>query len=275
MPTVMSGDVSIHFTCTGDGPPLVLIPGLASSSRSFDPVVPVLSTSYRVIAVDNRGTGGSDAPPGPYQIETMADDVARVIESLDIAPVAAVGLSMGGTILQSMLIDHRELLSAAVLLSTFPSYTAVQHAWLDGQLAVRKAASDPRAVAATGIAWVLTSAILGDHERLDAALRLRASDPQPTSYEAYAAHADATRNFDRRAELPTVGTPTLVVVGAEDVLTPVSQSVEIAELIPGSKLVVLSRGGHGVLLEYQTRTLAIITRFLEDVRGPAVGRRQL
>jgi len=263
----MSGEVSIHFTDTGDGPALVLIPGLGSSSRSFDPVVPVLSKSYRVIAVDNRGTGRSDAPPGPYRIETMADDVAHVIDSLGVAPVAAVGLSMGGTVLQSMLIDHRELLSAAVLLSTFPSYTAVQHAWLDAQLAVRRSSAGPLAVAAVGIAWVLTGSILGDHERLHAALELRASDPEPTGYEAYAAHAEATRTFDRRAELPTVTTPTLVVVGAEDVLTPVSQSVEIGELIPGSKLVVLPRGGHGVLLEYQSRTLAVVTRFLDEVRA--------
>lgn len=266
MPTVMSGDVSIYFNDLGDGPPLVLIPGLGSSSRSLDPIVSVLSKSYRIIAVDNRGTGRSDAPPGPYRVETMADDVARVIESLDVAPVAALGLSMGGTILQAMLIDRRELLSAAVLLSTFPSYTAVQHAWLDGQLAVRRT-GDPLAVAATGIAWVLTSSIAGDHERLHAALKLRADDPQPTSYESYAAHADATRNFDRRSELPAVTTPTLVVVGAEDILTPVSQSIEIAELIPGAKLVVLPRGGHGVLLEYQTRTLAVVTQWLEDVRA--------
>lgn len=269
MPTVMSGDVSIHFNDTGDGPPLVLIPGLGLSGRSFDPIVPVLSESYGVITVDNRGTGRSDAPPGPYRIETMADDVARVIESLGVAPVFAIGVSMGGTILQSMLIDHRELLSAAVLLSTFPSYTAVQHAWLDAQLAVRKSSSDPLSVAAAGIAWVLTGSILADHDRLYAALQLRASTPEPTGFEAYAAHAEATRTFDRRGELSTVNTPTLVLVGAEDVLTPVSQSIEIAELIPGSKLVVLPRGGHGVLIEYQARTLAAVGRFLDEVRASA------
>ncbi len=57
-------------------------------------------------------------------------------------------------------------------------------------------------------------------------------------------------------------TPTLVLVGAEDVLTPISQSVEMAELIPGAKLVVLPRGSHGMAVEYTPETVAAITAYL-------------
>ena len=70
-------------------------------------------------------------------------------------------------------------------------------------------------------------------------VKLAAKDPMPTSYEGYAAQAHAIRTFDRRHELAQVRTPTLVLVGAEDVLTPPGQSIDMARRIPGAELVIL------------------------------------
>jgi 3-oxoadipate enol-lactonase len=257
-----SAGVKLHYEITGSGPELLLISGLGASRRSWLPVLPQLSERHTCITLDNRGTGRSDVPPGPYSMEQLSDDAAALLAHLGLGPVRAVGWSMGGVILQAMLLDHPEAISRAVLLSTLPSYTDVQHPWLDGLLALRQAGVDPVVLGAAGIAWGFTPYTLTNHAAVAAALRLGAEDPEATSYAGFAAQAAGIRVFDRRAELHRVTAPTLVLVGAEDVLTPPSQAVEIAERIGGSKLTVLPRGGHGMIVEFPAPVLAAIEEFL-------------
>lgn len=259
-----SAGVTLHYEITGSGPELLLISGLGANCNAWAPVLPQLSERHTCVTFDNRGAGLSDVPPGPYTIEQMSDDTAALIRHLGIGPVPAVGWSMGGVILQSLLIDHPGSVSRAVLLSTLPSYTDVQHAWLDGLLALRAAGVDPVILGAAGIPWGFTPHTLANHSTAFAALMLARQDPEPTSNAGFAAQAQAIRVFDRRAELHAVDTPTLVLVGAEDVLTPPSQAIEIAERIPGARLTVLPRGSHGMIVEFPGPTLAAIEVFLAD-----------
>jgi 3-oxoadipate enol-lactonase len=272
VPHVSVNGISLYYEEVGSGPPLLLISGLGQSRIAYATVAPVLADRYRVITFDNRGTGRSDVPPGPYTIAEMAADAAALIDELDVGPVDAIGWSMGGVILQSMLIDHGDQLNRAVLLSTLPSYTEIQHPWLDGLLALREAGADPIVLGAAGVPWAFTPMMLVDHPRLRAMLELGAQDPEPTTYAGFAAQAAAIRAFDRRDELHQVRTPTLVLVGAEDVLTPPAQAVEMARRIPDADLVVLPRGSHGMLLEFPGPTLQAIEDFLAaPAPAPAAG----
>jgi pimeloyl-ACP methyl ester carboxylesterase len=262
MSTTTVNGVSLHYEVTGEGPPLLLIAGLGSSSVAWTAAAPRLATQFTVITVDNRGTGQSEAPPGPYAIDDLADDTAALVEFLGLGPVAAVGWSLGGSVLQSTLIRHGSVLSRAVLLNAFPSYTRVQDAWLDTGLALRRAGVDPVAIAVTGMPWGFTPRLLSDHAAVMAQAELSRLDPHPTTLAGFEAQAAGLRVYDSRPDLPRVQTPTLVLAGAEDVLTPVSQSVEMAELIPTATLQVLPRGGHGMVLEYPDDTLAAIVAHL-------------
>jgi pimeloyl-ACP methyl ester carboxylesterase len=263
VPHIKLDAFELFYEVVGEGPPLLLLSGLGASRLGFAPVVPALARRYRVITCDNRGTGRSGVPPGPYSIDQMAADTVALIEHLGVGPVAVIGWSLGGTIVQSLLIDHRELLTAAVLLSTLPCYSELQHCWLDSVLALRRMGIDPLLAATAGAPWIFTPSTLTNHDRAMRILRVRADDPEATSDEAFEAQAAAIRSFDRRAELATVTTPTLVLVGAEDILTPPRQSIEIAQHIPHATLEVLPRGGHGMLLEYPNPTLGAINSFLE------------
>ncbi|MEU4671340.1 alpha/beta hydrolase [Amycolatopsis sp. NPDC023774] len=262
MATATVNGVTLHYDAAGEGPPLLLIAGLGANSSAWAGAMPELSRRFTVITFDNRGVGRSAVPPGPYAVDTLADDAAALVEFLDLGPVAAVGWSLGASVLQSMLIRHGALLSKAVLLNGFPSYTPVQHAWLDAGLALRRADADPLAVGVIGMAWAFTARVLSDHETLAAQAKLAANDPYPTSLEGFEAQAAGLRVYDSRPDLPSALTPTLVLAGAEDVLTPVSQSVEMAALLPNASLRVLPRGGHAMLLEYPDDTLAAITDYL-------------
>ncbi|QRP46423.1 alpha/beta fold hydrolase [Amycolatopsis sp. FDAARGOS 1241] len=262
MATATVNGVSLHYETAGEGPPLLLIAGLGANSAAWAAAVPVLSRRFTVITFDNRGVGRSSVPPGPYPVDLLGDDAAALVTSLGLGPVAAVGWSLGASVLQSMLVRHGPLLSKAVLLNGFPSYTPIQDAWLDAGLALRRADADPLAVGVSGMAWVFTPRVLTDHETLVEQAKLAASDPYPTSLAGFEAQAAGLRVYDSRALLPIATTPTLVLAGAEDVLTPVSQSAEMAALLPHGSLRVLPRGGHAMLLEYPDDTLAAITAFL-------------
>jgi 3-oxoadipate enol-lactonase len=262
MPRLSVNGVTLHYEEAGSGPPLLLISGLGANRLSWVPVVPLLSDAFRCITFDNRGTGESDVPPGPYTIDQLADDTAALIDALGLAPVAAVGWSMGGSILQSLLINHSATIRRAVLLSTLPSYTDLQHGWLDALLTLRRANIDPLSLGIIGMPWGFTPRVLSNHPAAFTAAKLGAQNPYPTSLAGFEAQAQAIRVYDSRARLPEVATPTMVLVGAEDVLTPVHQSVEIASLIPNATLTVLPRGGHGMVIEYPDDTVRAIREFL-------------
>lgn len=264
MATITANGIRLHYEIEGEGPPLLLISGLGGHSGVWALVKPLLAPGRTLITFDNRGTGRSDVPDGPYTIDQMADDTAALIAALDLGPVDVVGWSLGGSVLQSLLIRHGERLRRAVLLNAFPSYTGVQHGWLDCLLALKRSEVSPLAQALFGGAWGFTPRFLFDHAALEAGTRYTVdNDPTPTTAEGLEAQAHGLRRYDSRARLPSVRTPTLVLIGAEDTLTPPAQSVEMASLIPGAQLRVLPRGGHAMVLEYTHDTVAAITAFLD------------
>src|SRR5262245_41077828 len=80
----------------GDGPPLVMIHGIANSPHIFDDFAPLLSTRFRVIAYARRGHGHSDAPTGPYGSDVLVGDLRELLDNLGIGHVSLLGWSMGG-----------------------------------------------------------------------------------------------------------------------------------------------------------------------------------
>ena len=134
--------------------------------------------------------------------------------------------------------------------------------WLDCILMLKRSAVPALAADMFKMAWGFTPRFLSDHEAVAASARAAGQDPTPVTAEGLEAQAHGLRRYDSRPDLPKVMTPTLVLVGAEDTLTPPAQSIEIAALIPDAKLQVLPRGGHGVVLEYTPDVVAAVTAFL-------------
>lgn len=256
--------VDIHYDIGGEGPVLMLISGLGNHAGAWAPVVERLRRDFRTLVFDNRGTGRSSAPHGPYPIDQLAGDAAALILHLGLGPVHAVGWSLGGSVLQSMLINHGGLLRSATLLNAFPNYTPLQHAWLDALIALRRSDAPPAAKASFVMPWGLTPLSLADHDKTMQAVAAALADPWPTGNQGFEAQAAGLRVYDSRADLPRVTTPTLVLTGAEDVLTPVSQSAEIASLIPAARLKVLGKGGHRMVVEYPEEVIRLVTEFVRE-----------
>ena len=108
------GDVKIHYTETGNGDPLLLIMGFGMPGDAWLGVLPFLE-GFRAIYFDNRGTGQSDKPEGPYTIEQMADDAAGILDHLRIERAHVYGVSMGGMIAQEFVLRHPRKVRSLVL----------------------------------------------------------------------------------------------------------------------------------------------------------------
>ena len=129
MPKAKINDVEMYYEVHGEGIPLAMISGYSGNIDDWDHLVPVvgtLSKHFKVITLDNRGTGRSSKPEGPYSIKTMADDVAVLLDYLEIEKTHVLGSSMGGMIAQELALRHKDKVDALVLVCTTPGGEAYQ-----------------------------------------------------------------------------------------------------------------------------------------------------
>ena len=115
MPYAETNGIRIYYETRGGGDPVVLIGGLGSTLESWSVQVPLYSERFRVITFDNRGSGRSDKPDHPYTIEQMADDVAGLLDFLEIPKAHFVGKSMGGMVAQWLGIKYPERVDRLVM----------------------------------------------------------------------------------------------------------------------------------------------------------------
>ncbi|MHC1730025.1 MAG: alpha/beta fold hydrolase [Syntrophobacteraceae bacterium] len=115
-------DVTLYYEINGEGQPLLFIHGLGLSTRDWEKQVDFFSRHYRVVTYDIRGHGRSEKPLGPYSIRQFADDATAFIQSLSIAPVHIVGLSMGGMIAFQMAVSTPELVKTLVIVNSGPEF---------------------------------------------------------------------------------------------------------------------------------------------------------
>src|SRR5277367_174151 len=116
MAEVQAGDVKLYYEVHGSGEPLLMIMGLGSSSATWSPeLVEELSTHFRTIIYDNRGTGRSDKPAIKYSLEMFARDAIAILDALKIERAHVFGVSMGGMIAQELALQHSSRLQTLTL----------------------------------------------------------------------------------------------------------------------------------------------------------------
>jgi 3-oxoadipate enol-lactonase len=241
MPYAMNGDVKLYWDEQGSGEPVLLIMGLGYPSDMWFRTRPVLNGRYRTIALDNRGVGKSDAPPGPYPISTMADDAAEVVKASGQEKVHVFGVSLGGMIAQELALRHPELVKSLVLGCTTaggPTATPADPAILAVLMA--RGNMTPEEGVRAMVPYIYDESTPEERIEEDLAVRLR-SFPAPHAYFAQVQGAGAFNSYDR---LPELSVKTLVIHGENDRLIPAANGRLLAERIAGAKLVMLANASH-------------------------------
>ena len=262
--------IDLHFTDQGEGQPVVLIHGWPLSCRSWESQVPALiEAGYRVITYDRRGFGQSSQPWQGYDYDTLAADLAALLDHLELTDAILIGFSMGGgEVVRYLSTFGADRVSKVVLASAVPPYLFKSDDNPDGGLDDAFIAGMIGEVSKDRMAF-LDEFLIGF---FSAGRKLKVS-PQQKAYAvglAAAASAKATIDCitawgrtDFRSDLAAVTVPTLVIHGDADNIVPNEVSGErTAEAIPGAVLVVLEDAPHGLLVSHPAEWNTAVLQFL-------------
>lgn len=225
-----------------DAPVVVLLHGFPLSRAMWEPQLGALAGPWRLVAPDARGVGASEVGDGQTTMETLVDDLFAVLDALGQGPVVGCGLSMGGYILLRALEREPGRFRAAVLCDTRAEADS-DEGRLSRAAAIRRIREEGVGRFADGfLASVLAPGTAERSPGLVAGLRRVILANPPAGLRGHLL-AMATRT-DTTASLSRIAVPTLVVVGAEDALTPPDGARAMAARIPGARTVEIPGAGH-------------------------------
>jgi len=246
----------------GQGRPLVVVHGFPLSRAIWGAQVAQLSAHYRVIAPDLRGHGDSEATPGPYSMELLADDILALLEALQIdQPIVLGGLSMGGYVAMAFARRYPERLAGLLLTATRAGSDTT--AGKDGRR---------QAVAAVQQAGTIQPTVDGMLPKLFAP-QTYAEDPdlvvevrriiEHTSIEGVInAQLGMLARLDSTAMLSNLDVPGLVIHGDHDQIIPLEAAQELAAVLPNGSMAEIKGAGHLLNMEQPAEFNQIVLDWL-------------
>ena len=250
MPQVDVDGITINYDVQGEGEPLLLIPYLSADHACYAFQLPAYIEHFSCIALDLPGTGESDKPPGPYSTEVYADQVAAFLGAIGVEQVHVAGVSLGAGVGMHLAARHPGRVRSLSLHS----------AWDTSDLYLKTIVELWRTVASTlpTVADAVIQAIfplcftpemyVSRPEFADAlADFVRGRPAQPL--DAFLAQTEAAMAHDVSSVLGEIRVPSLITVGAHDLVCSPRFAERISSRIGGSELVVFEHLSHGGLHE--------------------------
>jgi pimeloyl-ACP methyl ester carboxylesterase len=266
--------LKMYYEDRGTGQALVLLHGGLSGAIDFVHLWPLLSRSRRVIVVELQGHGHTADIQRPLRYESMADDIAALIQQLDLRQADILGYSVGGEVALQTAIRHPGLVRTLVLIST--AYQ--RRGWYPATLAQEEAS-----LTAKGAKAMLPTPFYQYYAKVA---------PRPADWPTLVARVGQLlkRDYDWSRAVAALTTPTLVVVGDSDRVRP-DHAVALVRLLGGAKmdggasgtptaqgtplptaqLAVLPGTTHFTILSRTDLLLPILTPFLDAARPATTG----
>ncbi|MBB4086995.1 3-oxoadipate enol-lactonase [Sphingomonas carotinifaciens] len=256
MAMTMRDGIRLHWRLEGaaDRPVLVLLNSIGTDMSLWDRTVPLLLSAFRLLRIDTRGAGGSDAPEGDYSLSMLADDVVAILDDVGVERAAVAGVSLGGMVAMQLALDHPARVSALALICT--SATMDPAAWQSRIDTVR--AQGTAAIADMAVGRFLSPGFVKHHPEVAASLRdgiVRQADA------GYAGAGAAIRDMALAHRIATITQPTLVVTATLDISTPYAGHGEHLLSIAGARHVGVD-GAHLPPIEAPGALAAALRTFL-------------
>ncbi len=266
-----NGELRIAYELRGklhrQRPWLVLLQGMGFDRHGWAPVARKLRRHFRLVLVDNRGSGLSDLPAGSFGVADMAGDVVAVLDDAGVRRAHTMGVSLGGMMAQELAVDHPDRVDGLVLVSTIPGWP---FAFPMPAVSVRLFAatsSMTREAALRRHAENALSAYTIERqpevvERLIDLQRSRQADPRAVS-----AQAAAGARYAGRLRQTRIRARTLVVAGTADTVVDPGNGKLLADRIPGAELMIFPDLGHLLFWQDPDRFATAVISFLLNTRG--------
>lgn len=252
----------IHCSTQGEGPALLLVPGLGSGAKLFGTLPRRFAKDgFRALSFDPLGVPPSAPLPGDYDFVAAADDLVAVMDHFEVERCSLVGTSLGGKVALVCSARHPDRVDGLVMLAS----AAVKSA--RGRRVYRFFERVARHVPEEDFAEVVAPFLFGRsfHESRPAVIEdiIRATRPGPDTRALMGAQARALADFDGEAQASQVAVPTLCVAGDEDTLTMTAEVEATAARIPGARFERFAHAGHSLLLE-DAAVYETVRSFLSD-----------
>jgi pimeloyl-ACP methyl ester carboxylesterase len=247
MPKVKVNDINMYYETHGEGEPLVSIQGLGADISLFTQgkgkaeVLDKFARKYRVIAFDNRGSGRTDKPDIPYSIEMMAEDTLGLMDMLGIKRAHFVASSMGSCVAMVVAAKYPERVRGQVLHVAFHRILFLRN-----------------------VIWNLMLKTTSGRKKMMEGSEFLFHQQYPPSPESFIRQTEACLRFNGKKLLDKIVAPTLIVNGTKDPIVPMKITEELAQGIPGAKLVLVD-GDHLFTLQNPDLLIEPALKFLAKV----------
>jgi pimeloyl-ACP methyl ester carboxylesterase len=263
MSTTNVDGLEMYYEIEGDGPAVVFIGGMTQDHVGWMTQVPAVSAAgYRCVTFDSRDAGQTAPSAKPYDIRQMAGDTLGLMDAIGVSSAHIVGLSMGGMIGQEMAIDSPHRVSSLTLVCTCaaiePQMAGILRAWK----AARPHCDEVDFVLMLS-SWLFTHRFYQHAAAVEGFLQLVRNNPFPQSVAGFIRQCDAVLAHDTRDRVSAITTPTRVIVGTEDALTPARYSQWLADSIPGAELIQVPNAAHLLSLETPDEFNRVLIEFLQ------------
>jgi 3-oxoadipate enol-lactonase len=247
MPKIQAGSIQINYDTFGEGEPLLLIMGFGMPGTAWLPSLPLLG-SLKCIYFDNRGTGLSDKPEGPYTVEQMADDASNLLKALKTPKAKVFGVSMGGMIAQELVLRHPEQVERVVLGCTTPGGPNAKMASPEVIQTLMTGFKTMQSNAEKAFDIIMPvlypDAFIKEHPEIKQMMLAGAAMMPPTPPETADRAMAGIMTFNAYDRLPQIKCPVMIVHGEADVLVPPENAHLIKSRIPQAQLYMIPGAGH-------------------------------
>jgi 3-oxoadipate enol-lactonase len=234
------GDIDVHYTIEGEGPWITLAHSLACDVSMWDEQAALLSKDYRVLRYDARGHGKTTAPPGPYTLAQLTDDLHGLFLHLGITRTHWLGISMGGMIGQTYALKHPGIFTSMVLAGTTSRRPPNAEAMWGERIALAQTHGMQALVEGTLERWFTA----GFRARQPEVVARVAAGILATPVNGFCGCCAAISKMDTLDRLHEITCPVLVMVGEHDHGTPPAMAREIHANLPNSQFVLIKDAAH-------------------------------
>lgn len=255
--------MTLAYSDNGTGLPIVFLHAFPLNRTMWAAQEEAFSPKLRVITIDLRGHGESDAPLWHYSLDQAADDVRALLDHLAIQQALFVGLSMGGYVLFAFYRKYADRMKGMILADTRARADTVEGKAGRFQMAQTAYKHGPSAIADIMIPKLLSPATIQNRPEIVRTVRSMIESNQISGIAG-----DLMAMAERPDSIPLlrqITWPTQIIVGELDLATPPSDATLMAEQIPGARLAVIPGAAHLVNLEQPEAFNQIVAAFASEL----------